>query len=125
MNFRFREFLTKVNQARLGIKREVPYINTGMLLLNLPALREHVRMEDLRNYVNVKKNAMLLPDQDILTDRILAFYNPDPSHEKFDLTWGREHGVIIHYCGKNKPWNGSCSGVLDVFYKELCQHADF
>lgn len=35
-----REFLTRVNQLRLGLGQAVPYINTGVLLMNLAALRQ-------------------------------------------------------------------------------------
>lgn len=134
-----REFLTKINQARLHSKKAVSYINTGVLLLNLPALRENVHLEDIRDYTNERKRALILPDQDILTalygdkvkladtmrfnlsDRILAFYNADRSHEKVDLDWVRRNSAVIHYCGKNKPWNGDYTGVLGVFYRELME----
>jgi lipopolysaccharide biosynthesis glycosyltransferase len=54
-----------------------------------------------------------------LSDKILSLYNLDFTHEKIDLDWIRENTVIIHYYGKNKPWNKSYQGKLDVFYKEL------
>ena len=56
-----------------------------------------------------------------LSDRILAFYNADRSHDKVDLDWVRENSVIIHYCGKNKPWNDDYIGTLGVFYQELME----
>lgn len=134
-----REFLTKINQARLKSEKAVSYINTGVLLLNLPALRENVSLAEIRAYTQERKHALLLPDQDILTalygdkvkladtmrynlsDRILAFYNADRSHEKADLAWVRAHSVVIHYCGKNKPWHDDYIGVLGVFYQEIIQ----
>lgn len=130
------KFLTEWNQLRLGAKQDVPYINTGVMLLNLPLLRENTRLEDIRDYTQRKKNALLLPDQDIMTalygehillldtmrynlsDRILAFHNGDPRQEKRTLEWVRENSVIIHYCGKNKPWKENYHGMLDVFYRE-------
>lgn len=130
-----RKFLTKVNQARLGVEEEVPYVNTGILLMNLPPLREKLRLSDIRDYANAKKHAFILPDQDILTalygtkiklvdtmrynlsDRILDFYNADPRNEERDLDWVRKNAVIIHYCGKNKPWKDSYAGELGVFYQ--------
>ena len=132
-----RKFLTKVNRARLGVEEEVPYVNTGVLLMNLPVLRENLRLEDIRACANAKKHAFLLPDQDILTalygtkiclvdamrynlsDRILDFYNADPRHGTRDLDWVRENTVIVHYCGRNKPWKDSYAGELGVFYQEV------
>jgi len=129
--------LSLFNQARLGVEEDVPYINTGVMVLNLPALRENLRMEDIREFANAKKKVFILPDQDILTglygskvkladtlrynlsDRILGFYNADPRNEKkLDVDWVRQNAVVIHYCGKNKPWKGNYLGILDVFYKE-------
>lgn len=132
------KFLTDVNKLRLGVRKDVPYVNTGVMLYNLRALRENLRLEDIRDYANRRMQMFLLPDQDILTalygekvklmdtmrynlsDRILAFYNADPRNEKLDLDWVRENGVVIHYCGKNKPWKPGYNGILDVFYTEAC-----
>ncbi len=131
------EFLTKVNQARLGIRKKAPYINSGVMVLNLPALRKNLQISDVRDYVNEKKHTLILPDQDIITalygenvkladtmrynlsDRILSFYNANPKNKPLNLDWVRKNAVIIHYCGKNKPWKEGYKGILDAFYKEL------
>lgn len=133
-----REFLTKFNQARLGVKKDVPYINTGVMMLNLPMLRNELHMSDIRKFANKRMHTFILPDQDIITalygekvklvdtmrynlsDRILTFYNANPKNEKVDLEWVKSNAVVIHYCGKNKPWKDGYVGILDVFYKELC-----
>lgn len=132
-----REFLTKLNQARLGVKKDIPYINTGVMMLNLPELRKKLRIDDIRRYANARMHTFILPDQDIITalygenvkladtmrynlsDRILALYNADPKNEKADLDWVRANTVIIHYCGKNKPWKDGYIGILGGFYREL------
>lgn len=132
-----REFLTKLNQARLQSEKAVAYINTGVLLMNLTALREVIRLEDISAYVREHEKALILPDQDILTalygdriklvdslrwnlsDRILAFYNGSHPKEKHDVDWVRENTSIVHYCGRNKPWNEGYTGSLGVFYREL------
>lgn len=55
-----------------------------------------------------------------LSDRILTMYNADPRNtEKIDVDWLRKNGVIIHYCGRNKPWKENYMGVLNVFYDEV------
>lgn len=130
-------FLTKINMVRLGSLKAVSYVNSGVLLFNLPALRENISLQDICSYANSRRGILILPDQDILTalygdkvkivdsmrynlsDRILSFYNADPANKKLDLDWVRQNAVIIHYCGKNKPWNEKYNGILDVFYKEL------
>lgn len=131
-----RKFLNKVNQYRLGMETERAYINSGVMLMNLRALRERQNVEEVVSYMKKRRRRLTLPDQDIITalygdriglldtmrynlsDRILAFYNLDHAREKRDLAWVRKNGVIIHYCGKQKPWKSPYFGILDVFYHE-------
>lgn len=132
-----RKLLEKLNAARLGMDEAAPYINTGVLLYNLPALRADLDMERVRAFADEKQDVFLLPDQDILTalygdrvhlldsmvynlsDRILALHNAQLRNAPVDLDWVRAHTVIIHYCGRLKPWKPHYVGVLDVFYHEL------
>lgn len=134
-----KKFLNKINQIRLGIKEECPYINSGVMLMNLKELRAKQNYHDVVTYVEQHKKFLTLPDQDIITalygnkiglldtmrynlsDRMLAIYNADINHKKRDLHWVRENAVIIHYYGKQKPWNVGYIGELDVFYKEIKQ----
>lgn len=133
------DVVTKLNRVRLGLDPDcqVPYINTGVMMMNLPLLRQELDMNAIRDYAAEKRHALVLPDQDILTalygdkvklldtmiynlsDRTLNLYNANPKHEKRDLAWVRENSVVIHYLGKNKPWLPGYSGVLDVFYHEI------
>lgn len=130
-------FLSKLNQMRLGSEKETPYINSGVLLFNLSALRQNFSLEEIRSYANKKQYVLMLPDQDILTalygdkvkladtmrynlsDRMLAFHNANPANEKIDLDWIRKNAVVIHYCGKNKPWTDHYMGTLGIFYQEI------
>lgn len=132
-----RPLLTKLNQARLQSEKAQQYINTGVLMLNLPLLRQSVDLDEIRTYANAHKHALILPDQDILTalygdrvkladtlrynlsDRILGFYNANHPQEKIDLDWVRQNTSIVHYCGRNKPWNADYIGTLGVLYREL------
>jgi len=131
--------LQKFNQVRLGIdvEKDVPYINTGVLMMNLPLLRENLNFEDICEFSEKKKQMLILPDQDILTalygehvklidnlrynlsDRTLLAYNADPQKENVDEAWVRKNTSIIHYFGRNKPWKKKYIGILDVFYVEL------
>ena len=134
-----RDFLTKFNQVRLGVEDDVPYINTGVMMMNLPALRENLTLEQVRETAKKKMKTFILPDQDLLTvmhgehiqlvdtmrynlsDRLLSFYNANPQNEPVTLDWVRENTVIIHYYGKNKPWKENYSGILDVFFHEAAE----
>ena len=129
--------LTRVNQVRLGAEKYTPYINSGVMLLNLADLRPNQSERELSDYVNRYAKRLILPDQDIisalygdkiklidymrynLSDRMLGIYNADPSHQKRGLRWVCHNTVIVHYCGKNKPWKPNYIGRLGVFYWRL------
>lgn len=131
-----KKFLSFVNQLRLDVDDDVSYINTGVLLMNLPVMREELHLEDIQNYALDKRNVLILPDQDILTalyghrvkiadtlkynisDRDIEFHNLNPANCRIDADWVRQNTSIIHYYGRNKPWRPHYRGVLDVFYKE-------
>lgn len=134
-----KEILTKFNQLRLGVEEVVPYINTGVMVMNLTALRENLTIEQIRETAQKKMHTFLLPDQDLLTvmhgeriklvdtmrynlgDRLLSYHNANPRNQPLDLQWVRNNVVIIHYYGKNKPWKSGYSGVLDVFFHEIAE----
>lgn len=131
------ENMTHMNAKRLGLKKDVPYINTGVLLMNLQLLRTIWDKNAILNYVNANKKKLVLFDQDILTalygnrtkiidykkynlsERMLNIYNLRNPQNRIDLDWVKKNSVIIHYCGRMKPWNGKYIGCLDCFYKEL------
>lgn len=132
-----KRFLTKLNQYRLGLKKEYPYINSGVLLMNLVELRKRINISEIISFVEKKEAVLLLPDQDIISalygdsiklidtmkynvsDRMVNFNNLNFMNEKIDIEWVRNNSVIIHYYGKNKPWKAGYIGVLDVFYNEM------
>lgn len=119
------------------MEEESTYINSGVMLMNLSELREKQNIKEVMSFVEKKRRYLTLPDQDIITalygnktgildtmkynlsDRMLSFYNADPSHKKIDLEWVRENTVVIHYYGKQKPWKKNYLGILDVFYREM------
>ncbi len=139
-----KEILTRINQLRLDASEEAPYVNTGVLLMNLPPLRKELSIQDIRNYAQEKMHTFILPDQDILcalhgehiglvdtlkynlSDWMLFRENARLSlsgKPTLDEDWVRKNAVIIHYCGKNKPWKETYIGSLGVFYKELKPNA--
>ena len=135
-----REALTKLNDRRLNVPDGSPYVNTGVMVLNLPALRENLTMDEIRRTALQKIDSFWLPYQDLLTvlhgdkilladtqkynlsDRILNIYNANPKNPRHNLDWVRENTVVIHYCGKNRPWKPHYIGQLGVFYEETVKN---
>lgn len=135
-----RQLLTAINNLRLGSPEQTPYINSGVMLMNLAELRRHQDQQDVIRYVEQNGYRLILPDQDIISalygdkiqladsliynlgEKLLLMQNAraltDPDEQPIDLDWIRANSVIIHYCGKSKPWNPNYRGKLDVFYHE-------
>lgn len=128
-----RKSLETINALRLRMEEPGPYINSGVMLINLCALREEQRLESVYQYIAKHKNVLILPDQDVIsalygqrirlvdpfvynmTERQLIFNKV--RYPWLNLSWIRKNSVIIHYCGRNKPWNERYFGKLDLFYK--------
>ena len=131
--------MRKLNEVRLDMEKDAPYINSGVMLMNLKLLREEQNIKEVFEYIEKNKNVLLLPDQDVLSglyggkiktvdsliynlsDRYLKLYNINPKNfdKRVNLNWVRENSVIIHYCGRNKPWKDNYIGELGILYKEL------
>ena len=120
------------NRLRLGLPAGTPYVNSGVLLMDLRALRAAQDPGAPLDYIRKNRLRLLLPDQDILNalyhDRIRPLdpmvYNLServlrrcPQEEG----WIRTHTVFVHYCGRAKPWREGYAGSLGVFYREWAQ----
>ncbi len=120
--------LEKVNQRRLDM--DGIYINSGVMLLNLKALRKEQEAQTVLDYIRDYEKVLFLPDQDVISglysDKILPIdamvYNMTERMFTLHLLKGLEtewvcrNSVIIHYCGRNKPWKSGYKGKLDIFY---------
>ena len=127
--------ITKLNEVRLNMPPECEYINSGVLLMNLEALRREQNEEEVSEYIKKNTTRLYLPDQDVINglygDKIICVnekkYNFGErdfiknkylsiNGEKIDMKWVVNNACIIHYCGRNKPWKEDYIGDLDVFY---------
>lgn len=131
--------LQRFNEIRLNLAKNSPYLNTGVLLINLAELRQKTDPKEIIAFIEKKRAKLMLPDQDIistlygdkirlvdslvfnLSDKYLRMYNRRAEKQgngTFDLDWVQKHTVIIHYCGRNKPWKETYIGTLGVLYWE-------
>lgn len=133
----------KFNELRLGLGKKHPYINSGVLLINIQKLRNIEIKDKVNNFIKKKKNVLMLPDQDIisalygskikvidnlkynLSDKSLNIHNLKNFNNKIDLEWIRKNTTIIHYYGKNKPWNKNYKGILNCFYNEVAKELEY
>ena len=127
--------LDYVNKLRLNnFEMDSSYFNTGILLMNLEAIRHHVQRKDILDFIDKNRNRLILPDQDVLNglyaDKVMAIpdeiYNFDArysliyqakSQGKWDLTWVIDHTVFLHFAGRDKPWKSNYRGRYSGLYK--------
>ncbi|RYL93786.1 glycosyltransferase family 8 protein [Sporolactobacillus sp. THM7-4] len=139
------QFTTKIvspfNKMRLKTPKAKGYFNTGVLLMNVRALRKDDSIRKIFAFIKEHRHQLLLPDQDVFNalywDKIIpvsgAFYNYDArfyglqklsltSSKLGDMDWIKKHTVFVHYCGKQKPWQEAYKGDLGIFFRQYAEH---
>jgi len=123
-----------INKIRLNTYEINEYYNSGVLLMNLSLQRTRIKAQSIYDYVKEHRNELILPDQDILNglfgDSILSLddsiYNFDVRKSKTyyiassgqkDINWIMQNTVILHYCGKQKPWKKGYTNRFGILYK--------
>lgn len=127
-----------VSKLRLPNYETDQYFNSGVLLMNLPKMRQEVKSDDIFQFVEKYKSLLVLPDQDVLNglygDKIFSLdetvWNYDVrQYEKYlflsqrekNMDWVMQNTVILHFCGKNKPWSPNYRGRFSSLYKHYVQ----
>ncbi len=125
-------FLDKFNVIRLNTQKNEVYFNSGVLLMDLDAIRRDFSLEKILETLEANIQKLLLGDQDLInilfcgrTKRIdERIYNLDERalkklKGKFTLDDVAEKTAIVHYNGKYKPWLQGYKGVLNRFYPDV------
>lgn len=124
----------KLNLRRLGIREDIRYLNSGVMLMDLDAIRQDFTLEFILQSVEENIQKLLLGDQDMVNILFGAktklidecIYNLDErtyrmNCRSFDLQAVERETAIIHYNGKYKPWLEGYRGVLDRFYPAVAE----
>ena len=124
----FRDYF---NRLRLGIRHRTRYLNSGIMLMNLEAIRRDFTTKKILSVLEENVQSLLLGDQDMVnilfgeSATVLEedVYNLDErtfslrkKHSGWTLNTVADKTAIIHYNGKCKPWLMGYEGELDVFY---------
>lgn len=112
-------FIEEINyKKKIGLKQNDLYINAGVLLLNLSKIRNDNKVEQLLD--NTRKYADIIEyqDQDIINitfknkiKEVSSIYNFTSGNVKHEKN-RRNEAIIIHYTGKEKPWDTKCKNKL-------------
>ena len=125
---------SRVNRLRLDTPEAEGYFNSGVLVMDLDAMRRRMVPEEIFDYAREHADVLILPDQDILNglygselfpvDENLWNYDARrfdryqlASQGEVDMDWVMDHTAVLHFCGKRKPWHKSYRGRFSALYK--------
>ena len=132
------DIANSVNRLRLGTDSD--YYNSGVLLMDLDAGRKEIVPQEVFAFSAEHRANLLLPDQDILnamySERVLplddAVWNYDArnynsyllrSSGKADTDWVMANTVVLHFCGRAKPWKPGYPYRFGILYKHYARLA--
>lgn len=101
-----------------GIYPYTKYFNSGMMLMNLEAMREFDLEGKFEHLFNTYRFETVCPDQDYLNvickDRVLYL---DEGWDKMAIDGGYENPMIVHYNNFAKPWQQDGINYAEFFWK--------
>jgi len=126
--------IKEINRIRLRPYDIVAYFNSGILLMNLNLQRQTIDEKEIFDFVEKNRSKLIMPDQDILnalySKKIKSIdeklYNYDTrfygyykilTGRKCDMDFVINNTVILHFCGKKKPWKKDYRGRFHALYK--------
>ena len=119
----------------LGLKQERNYLNTGVMILNLKKCREDKKFEEILQQVGEKRywfleQCMFNDVFGLKTKKLDMHWNTVISEGDFkniQKTFSEKefeeyenalaNPYVVHFAGKNKPWNSINISYADRFYK--------
>jgi len=127
--------LKEVNKVRLNAFDIDAYYNSGVLLMNLTLQRQLIDENIIYEFVEQNRSKLIMPDQDImnvlyskqiksLDERLYNYdvrfytYYKIKSGGECDMDYIFKNTVILHFCGKKKPWEKHYSGKFHSLYKQ-------
>ncbi len=129
-----------INKIRLNPYRIEAYYNSGVLLMNLELQRLLIDENEIYRFVERNRSKLILPDQDILNALYSTkikpldekLYNYDVRYYSYyklktnrvcDMDFVIRNTVILHFCGKKKPWKKGYKGKFYSLYKHYEKQA--
>ena len=124
------KFMHCFNSMRLRLPDVYPYINSGVMLINLELLRERYTGKEIYDFIKNTKLKLEFGDQDIINalffnriklwdSEIINLDLKTYRRRKLNIDWVRKNTVLIHYDGRDKPWHEDCKNPLRIFYEEM------
>ena len=130
----------EINKIRLFPYEIDAYYNSGVLLMNLKQMRREVDEREIYRFIEANRAKLVMPDQDIINALYAKkikkldelYYNYDTRYfSRYKLTSGGcfdmgrviNETVVLHFCGKKKPWQENYTGKFLSLYKHYEKQA--
>jgi len=124
----------EINKIRLNSYGIEAYYNSGVLLMNLELQRKTIVEDEIYEFVEKNHSKLIMPDQDTLNalyskkiksideklynyDARFYLYYKIMSSGVWDIDHVIKNTVILHFCGKKKPWKKDYNGKFHSLYK--------
>ena len=128
------------SKSRCGIRSDSPYINSGVMIMNLDLWRKRIPNFSIDKFIKgLRKKGFSVNDQDVINTmfegsigRLPYTYNVTnmffgirtPLLPKFKQEWkeGRSNPIVIHFTNSKKPWlPGIEHPYKGIWYRVLAQ----
>ena len=120
------------HRMRCGLSSEAVYINSGLMLMNLPLWRDEINTNSFLNYIEENRAKYKINDQDVInsvfenriipldwkynvTSVFFGFKSPIWKLYRSQYKSIRKNPVVLHFTNSNKPWR---TGSYHVYRKE-------
>ncbi len=125
-------------KLRLDMPEESEYFNSGVLLMNLDALRAGQDCDEVTEFIRAHREKLILPDQDVLNahcegrvtylpydwnvmidcaNRIANVFSHAPAAVFDAFNDSRGHEKIVHYAGFEKPWKMTNCDRFELYWE--------
>ncbi len=115
---------------KFGIPKNVLYFSSGVMLLNLPEMREKMDVEQIFKFISDNREKIEIVDQDVLNAMFWKEVKVIPGGFRYNYFAARvgvmDHTqvmndiAILHYCGGLKPWK---EGYKHYGFEEFWKYA--
>lgn len=121
------------NKFRLSLEKSEHYINAGVMLMDINAMRSYITPQGVFDCVRKNRSRLFLADQDAvniiydgkigtLEEKLINFDERcfrrllKNMSEEEALGEVRRNTVIVHFDGKYKPWKPDYKGSMKCFF---------
>jgi lipopolysaccharide biosynthesis glycosyltransferase len=121
------ELFSSEHKIKIGMSKETPYFNAGVMLINLKTWREKDYLTKFLKYLELHNEKVVYWDQDVLNSiiesRLILNKNLNLIENEHIIFCSNlnENVKILHFTGSCKPWNCKRNLLTPLYFKSVVQ----